>query len=124
MVLPYCPRYAVDAKTTGHDFFLKSSVLTSPLSPWAEWGDGSLEEGILETENKVVGLKQTLRVLQQNKATRVFVASDIDDQVLRKIKAACLGKNVKLIVVRANQKELGRMCRIDVGAAVVALVRN
>lgn len=96
----------------------------SPLTSWAGWSDSSLERAILETENKVVGLKQTLRVLQQNKATKVFVASDIEEQVLRKIKAACLGKNVKLIMVRANQKELGRMCRIDVGAAVVALVRN
>jgi len=83
-----------------------------------------VEQAILETERKVVGLKQTLRVLQQNKATRVIVASDIDDQVLRRIKSACAGKSVNLVVVRADQKELGRLCRIDVGAAVVALVRN
>lgn len=83
-----------------------------------------MEQAILEAKNKVIGLKQTLRALQQNKVELIYVANDIDQSILRKIRTAGQENNVKVILLRIGKRELGRICRIDVGASVVALVRD
>jgi large subunit ribosomal protein L7A len=78
----------------------------------------------LEAKNRVIGLKQTLRAIQQNKACIIYLANDVDDHILKKIKLASQGKNVKIVTTRVGKKELGQICRIDVNAAVVALVQE
>lgn len=83
-----------------------------------------MEEASLETKNKVIGLKQTLRVIQQDKPCIVYLANDVDEHIIRKIKLASQGKNVKIVVTRVGRKELGRICRINVSAAVVSLVQE
>ena len=42
----------------------------------------------LEAKNRVIGLKQTLRAIQQNKACIIYLANDVDDHILKKIKIA------------------------------------
>jgi large subunit ribosomal protein L7A len=81
-------------------------------------------ESSLETKNKVVGLKQTLRAIQQDKTCVVYLANDVDEHIVKKIKLASHGKNVKIVITRVGRKELGQICRIDVSAAVVALVQE
>lgn len=76
-----------------------------------------------ETHNKVIGLKQTLRAIQQDKISRVFIASDIEEHITRKIKDLCEAKNIPIIALNITQKELGRLCQIEVGASVVAIPR-
>ncbi len=78
----------------------------------------------LEAKNKVIGLKQTLRAIQQDKACIIYLANDVDEHILKKIKLASRGKDVKIITTRVGKKELGQICRIDVNAAVVALVQE
>ncbi|NLW60744.1 MAG: 50S ribosomal protein L7ae-like protein [Firmicutes bacterium] len=84
-----------------------------------------LGEPDLKTKKKrIVGLKQTLRAIQQNKPCVVYLANDVDEHIVKKIKTASAGKDVKIIVTRVGRKELGRICQIDVSAAVVALVQE
>ena len=83
-----------------------------------------MKQVFLETGDRVIGLKQTLRALQQNKAKLVYVANDVDPQILGKIKASGQGKNVEVVLLRVGQRELGKLCQIDVGASVVTVVRD
>jgi len=79
----------------------------------------------LQTKKKrVIGLKQTLRAIQQNKPCVVYLANDVDEHIVRRIQMASHGKNVKIVVTRVGRKELGQICRIDVCAAVVAVVQE
>lgn len=83
-----------------------------------------MEQAFLDAKEKIVGLKQTLRAVQQNKVTVVYLANDIDESIFRRVKTALRGKNVKMITARIGQKEFGRLCGIEVGASVVALLRE
>jgi large subunit ribosomal protein L7A len=78
---------------------------------------------IKEAKNKIIGLKQTLRAIQQGKIQKVYIANDIEEHILRQITEICQQKTVPLISINVNQKELGRICQIEVGAAVVSLIQ-
>ena len=77
---------------------------------------------IKETQAKIIGLKQTLRAIQQDKVKMVYIASDIEEHILRKIAAPCRERSIPLVPANLTQKELGRLCQIEVGAAIVALI--
>lgn len=78
---------------------------------------------IKEAKNKIIGLKQTLRAIQQGKIQKVYIANDIEEHILRQITEICQQKTVPLISINVNPKELGRICQIEVGAAVVSLIQ-
>jgi large subunit ribosomal protein L7A len=78
---------------------------------------------IKDVKEKIVGLKQTLRAMQQGKVKLVYVADDIEEHVLRKISDACRETDVPLTRLKLCQRELGDFCQIEVGAAVVALLK-
>ncbi len=79
---------------------------------------------IKDASCKIVGLKQTLRAMQQDLVKEVYLASDTEEHVLRKISEACREKAVPLIQLQVTKKELGRFCQIEVGAAIVAIMKN
>ena len=83
-----------------------------------------MEQAFLEAKKKVVGLKETLRALQNDKVSAVYLANDVDESLLRRVKAALQGKNVQVIPAGIGRKEFGRLCGIEVGASVVALLRE
>ena len=78
---------------------------------------------IKETKNKIIGLKQTLRAVQQDKIKQVYIAADIEDHIIRKINEACDEKQIPIIALNLPQKELGRLCQIEVGASIVAIMK-
>lgn len=80
-------------------------------------------EIIKENKAKIIGLKQTLRAIQQDKVARVFIADDVDDHIANKIGEACEDKKIPIVTLELSQKELGRICQIEVGAAVVAITK-
>lgn len=82
------------------------------------------EPDLKSKKKKIVGLKQTLRAIQQDKPCIVYLANDVDEHIVKRIKMASSGKNVKIVVAQVGRKELGRICQIDVSAAVVALVQD
>ena len=73
---------------------------------------------------RVVGLKQTLRALQQDRAQMVYLANDVDDHIRRKITSACAERNVEIRPAGVGQRTLGEWCQIEVGAAVVAVLKG
>ena len=76
--------------------------------------------GELQTQDKTVGLKQSIKKIRSGEAKKVFVALDAAPGLVEEISAACKEKNVPVQNV-AEMKELGRAAGIDVGAAVVAV---
>lgn len=80
-------------------------------------------QAIRDAKEKVIGLKQTLRAIQQDRVSAVYVANDIDEFLAKRVLESCREKQIPLFPVELGQKELGRICQIEVGAAVVALIK-
>ncbi|TCL54306.1 large subunit ribosomal protein L7A [Hydrogenispora ethanolica] len=80
-------------------------------------------QAIREAKEKVIGLKQTLRAIQQNKVSAVYIANDIEDFLVKRITDCCQENKIPLTAVDFGQKELGHLCQIEVGASVVALIK-
>ncbi len=78
-------------------------------------------EDFKNLENLVVGKKQTKRLLMQSKISKVYIAADADVHSIDDVVALCQEKKIPLVYVD-KKKELGRMCQIDVNAAVVAVL--
>ena len=79
-----------------------------------------LEE--LKSAKFVVGLKQSLKMLEAGKVKKAYVADDVDFFVAGKIEAAC-EKNGVEIEKAMSKHELGKLCKIDVDAAIVSVLR-
>ncbi|MBP7174643.1 MAG: ribosomal L7Ae/L30e/S12e/Gadd45 family protein [Thermoclostridium sp.] len=74
----------------------------------------------LKQRMKTVGLKQTMKAVEANRAQAVYVAKDADERLVAGVLAACHNKNIP--VHRAeSMKLLGKACGIDVGTAVAAI---
>ena len=78
---------------------------------------------LLKKKQKIIGLKQTVRAVEQNIAEKVYIAQDADERIVIQLKEMCRDKGVEVLSAE-SMKVLGRACGIDVGAAVVALVRE
>jgi large subunit ribosomal protein L7A len=77
---------------------------------------------LLKTKEKVVGIKQTKKSAEQEKLAAVFIASDADQRVVGPIIQICESKNISVHLVD-TMKQLGKAAGIDVGAAVVGILK-
>jgi len=71
----------------------------------------------------VVGVKQTLRMLEQNRITELFIARDADSYVTRYVLDAAKNGKVPIRYVD-SMKQLGHLCGIEVGAAVAGSLKR
>lgn len=76
----------------------------------------------LKDGKKAVGIKQTLKAVENGAATTVFIASDADEKVVGKLKELCSKTSVQ-IAYADSMKLLGKACSIEVGAAAAALLK-
>ena len=67
-------------------------------------------------------MKQTIKALESDSVALVYIAGDADRQITADVVALCLVKDIEQITV-PTRAELGSACGIDVGAAVVALLK-
>ena len=70
----------------------------------------------------VAGLKQSLKMLRAGKAAKVYLASDADFYISAKISEEC-GQTGTELEVSFSKSELGRICKIEVDAAVVTILK-
>ena len=74
----------------------------------------------LKQSEKIVGLKQSLRLIESGNAKKAFLAKDCSSHIFDEVEHFC--KKYKVPVEYAETTtELGRACGIDVGAAVAVL---
>ena len=71
----------------------------------------------MESRNRVVGVKQSLKAIRQGRAAKVYLAEDVDTFVSVPIIDACKENGVVLEFVE-SKSALGRICHIDVASAV------
>ena len=76
----------------------------------------------LQSARKRIGVKQTIKALESDSVALVYIAGDADRQVTADVVALCFVKDIELIEI-PTRAELGNACGIDVGAAVVALLK-
>ena len=77
----------------------------------------------LQTEQKVVGVKQSRKAVQRGEASLVFLAQDADPQVTEPVRELCERSGVPVESV-PYMKELGAACGIRLGCAVAAVLAD
>jgi len=73
-------------------------------------------------QDKVVGVKQSRRAIREGKAAKVFLAFNADPALTEPLEAMCAENGVETVDA-FSMEELGRAAGIQVGAAVVAVLR-
>ena len=76
----------------------------------------------LDTDNKIVGVKQVKRALEIDTVEIVYIAKDAETKITEEITETCTEKQIQVFYVN-NMRELGDACGIDVNAAVAALIK-
>lgn len=71
----------------------------------------------------VVGAKQTLKLLNEEKLKEIYIAQDADKYVIRSIEELAGDKAVTITYVE-SMKKLGKECGISVGAATAGIMRE
>jgi large subunit ribosomal protein L7A len=79
-----------------------------------------MQELLSRPENRVVGVRQTMRCVTADSAKMVFLASDAAPGMTGPVAKAAADAGVPVQWVDTMEK-LGRLCRLQVSAAAAAL---
>ena len=74
------------------------------------------------SQPKVVGVKQSRRAIREGRAVQVFLATNADPALTGPLAALCAAEGIP-VEQAATMEELGKAAGIQVGAAVVAVLR-
>ena len=74
----------------------------------------------LKTAEKVIGFKQSIKLIEENAAKRVYLAEDAEPHVRNPILEMCVAKNIEVVHV-PTMEALGKAVEISVGSAVVTI---
>lgn len=74
-------------------------------------------------DRRIVGLKQTIKAIEQERAEAVFLAEDSDLYLAQKVMEHCRNYGVDITKVD-TMDELGKVCGIKVGAATAAILKD
>ena len=77
----------------------------------------------LKGSNKVIGIKQSRKALKEKRVEHAYIASDAQAHVTAPILELCKQVEVAYTMVQ-SMAELGAACGIDVGAAVVVVLKE
>lgn len=80
-----------------------------------------MEATVLLTAKKVVGTRETLRMVEKHQCKAVFVAKDANPEVLQPLIVACEKNGIEVFTVD-NMKFLGECCGIKVAAASAGML--
>lgn len=82
-----------------------------------------MPERLKKRSMRVVGVRQTLRAIRENRAEEVFLAMDADASLRGMIEKAAQEGNIPLQWI-ATMEELAALCRVDVPSAAAAVCGN
>ena len=77
----------------------------------------------LHTAHKVIGVKQSKKAIRDGAAAEVYVALDAERRIVGPIYELCSETGTKVTEI-TTMAELGDAAGIDVGAAVVTVLRD
>ncbi len=75
-----------------------------------------------EKERLIVGFKQALRAVKENRAAKIFLANDCESRISAPLEQAASAGETDIFYID-TMKELGAMCGIDVGASCAVVLK-
>lgn len=72
---------------------------------------------------KVIGIKQSIKAINNSDVDKVYIARDADEKLTTPVIQSAMEKSLEIIYID-TMKELGRLCGIQVGSAVVVLLKD
>ena len=75
----------------------------------------------LASQEKVIGVKQSRKVIREGRARRVLLACDADPAITGPVADSCAEADIP-VHGGYTMAQLGQACRIAVGASVVAVL--
>ena len=75
----------------------------------------------LASQEKVIGVKQSRKAVREGRAKRVYLACDADSAITEPVAVSCEAAGIP-VETEHTMAQLGRACRITVGASVVAVL--
>ena len=77
----------------------------------------------LASQEKVIGVKQSRKAIREGRAKRVYLACDADLAITGPVAESCRRAGIPVETAH-TMAQLGHVCRITVGASVVAVLRE
>ena len=77
----------------------------------------------LASQDKVVGVKQSRKIIRDGRARRGYLACDADPAVTEPVAESCRCAEIP-VETGHTMAQLGQACGITVGAAVVTVLRE
>ncbi len=71
----------------------------------------------------IIGTKQTIKAIAQNRVDELFVANDADEHITEEVIRLANKQGVKCTTVD-SKKKLGTACGIEVSATAVAITKE
>lgn len=81
-----------------------------------------MPERLQDAPRIAVGTKQTLKKVTAGQTTSVYLAEDADAAIIEPLQTLCAERGISVTFI-PTMAELGRLCRIEVGAAAAAILR-
>lgn len=76
-----------------------------------------------DLSNLVIGLRQSVKHIESKNVSKAIVAKDTDSYILNPFVSLCESENIEITYVE-SKKELGKMCKLDVPAAIAVYKKN
>lgn len=73
-------------------------------------------------EKRIVGTKQVLKAINEDRVAHVFLGKDADGFIYHRVNGLCEEKRIPVTVVD-TMAELGRLCRVNVATASAAVLK-
>ena len=77
----------------------------------------------LASQEKVIGVKQSRKAVREGRAKRVYLACDADPAITEPVAVSCEAAGIP-VETEHTMAQLGRACRITVGAAVAVVLKT
>lgn len=78
---------------------------------------------VSKASKKVVGQKQTLRLLKNGEVEKVIVAENAEKKIKEPVLKECSSRGIQ-VETAEDMAALGKACGIKVGASVVAILKD
>ena len=82
-----------------------------------------MPERLKKRAMRVVGVRQVLRAVKEDRAQEVFLAMDADSRLRAQIEQEVREKGLPLHMI-STLEELAALCRVDVPSAAACLIRD
>lgn len=76
----------------------------------------------LASQEKVIGVKQSRKAIRNGRAAKVYLACDADPAITNPVADSCTEAGIP-VEAAYTMAQLGRACRITVGASVVVVLK-